>query len=83
MHDEKNYKIDLLRRTKKRVSNATNDTYEKKFLMLTIREKLTKKKSKFARKSMTKQSFVQKKIIKKKRRRRDAFNVEKTKNRKI
>ena len=62
LHDEKNNKIDLLRRTKKRVNNTTNDTYEKKILMLIARAKLTKKKTRFARKSMTKQLFVSKKI---------------------
>ena len=44
LHDEKNYKIDLLRRTKKRVNNVTNDTYKKKTLMLMTRAKLTKEK---------------------------------------
>ena len=29
LHDEKNNKIDLLHRTKKRVNNTTNDTYKK------------------------------------------------------
>ena len=41
LHDEKNYKINLLRRTKKRISNATNNTYEKKTLMSMTRTKLT------------------------------------------
>ena len=54
LHDEKDYKINLLRRTKKRVNNTTNDTYEEKILMLMTRAKLTKKKASFARKSMTK-----------------------------
>ena len=63
MHDEKNYKIDLLRRIKKRVNNATNDTYEKKTLISITRAKLTKKKTRFARESIAKQSFVQKKNL--------------------
>ena len=63
MHDEENFKIDLLRRTQRRVNNVANDTYEKKILMSIVRIKLTKKKSKFARESMTKQSFVQKKNL--------------------
>ena len=44
LHDEKNYIINLSRRTKKRVSNATSDTYEKENFNVNNASKIDEKK---------------------------------------
>ena len=66
MHDEKNYKIDLLRRTKKRVSNARNDTYEKK-INVNSASKIDGKKRRDSHENRSRSNhFYKKKLIEKK-----------------